>query len=77
MRKDRENTGALAVVARMTELRTASTDRGGGQPPAGQAAAGSCSQWLNKARPSPWKAQLAHSPIALLITLLFSGLPFL
>lgn len=30
-----------------------------------------------KSRPRTWKAQLAHSFIALLITLLFSGLPFL
>lgn len=30
-----------------------------------------------KSRPSPWKAQLAHSSTALSMTLLFSGLPFL
>ena len=46
-------------------------------PHLAQAAASSSSQWLNRDRGQYRKAQLAHSLIARVITLLLPGLPLL
>lgn len=48
-RKGKKRSWVARTAGCVTELRTESTDRGGAAP-AGQAAAGSSSQWLNRKR---------------------------